>query len=67
MKNKKSTNNKIKEMSNRNMKNFIDVQTITLLLYLSGNPKTRSEMMIELKEIPPASLYRKIKSLNNLD
>ena len=41
----------------------MDIQAITILLYLSRNPKTRSELMIELKEIPLASLYRKINKL----
>ena len=42
------------------------MQAITILLYLSGNPKTRSEMMAKLKEIPPTSLYRKINKLEQL-
>ena len=63
MKNKKHTDNKIKEMNNRNMKNFIDVQSITILMYLSKIQRTRAEMVAELREIPSMSLYRKINKM----
>jgi len=47
----------------KGIQSFVDMQAITILLHLSGNPKTRSEMMTELKEIPLGSLYRKIIQL----
>ena len=39
------------------------MQAITILLHLSGNPKTRSEIVTELQEIPIGSIYRKIIKL----
>ena len=35
----------------------------TIFLHLSGNPKTRTEIVAELREIPKASIYRKIKEM----
>ncbi len=60
---KKNTDNIRKEMSNRSMKNFIDMQAITILMYLSKIQRTRSEMAAELREIPSMSLYRKINKM----
>ena len=45
------------------IKNFVDMQAITILLYITGNPKTRSEILEELHEIPKVSIYRKIGKL----
>ncbi len=47
----------------KGIQNFVDMQAITILLHLSGNPKTRSEMAAELREIPIMSIYRKIKEM----
>ncbi len=63
---KKKADSKKENVDDGNKKgiqNFIDMKAITILLYLSGNPKTRSEMITELKEIPIGSLYRKIIQL----
>ncbi len=59
---KENVNDKDKEET-KGIQNFIDMQAFTILLYLSGNPKTRSEMITKLKEIPTGSLYRKIIKL----
>ena len=56
----------MKRNSNRKengIKNFVDIQAITILLYISGNPKTRSEIVTELREIPKMSIYRKISKM----
>ncbi len=67
--NKKKTDNEKENVDDKDkeetkgIQNFIDMQAFTILLHLSGNPKTRSEMVTELKEIPIGSLYRKIINL----
>ena len=45
------------------IQHFVDIQAIIILLHLSGNPKTRSEMITELREILKMSLYRKINEM----
>ncbi len=61
-KNKKKTYNCSKK-EEKDIRNFVDMQAITILLHLSGSPKTRSELIAELKEIPSMSLYRKMDKL----
>jgi len=63
LKKKKTYTNNKKENIEEGIRNFVDIQAITILLYLSGNPKTRSEMITELREIPNNSLYRKINEM----
>ena len=63
MKKKTDDGNRKEEDEKGGMQNFVDMQAIKILLHLSGNPKTRSEMRTELREIPSMSLYRKIIKL----
>ena len=64
---KKVSNNDNDNKKEKGIRNFVDVQAMTILLHLSGNPKTSAEIEKELKEIPKASLYRKIKKLEKFE
>ena len=63
----KNNNKKNLKEKQVGIQNFVDIYAIRIASCLSSRPKTRTEISAELRDIPIASVYRKIDKLERCE